>query len=99
MTVFAFATIAALSLIVQAQEVQRRTSAVEARLADENRLLTAYALLARTDLDRRIGETPVGPYTVRVSDPGQDTYLIVVDDTAGLELATIVFRPWSSDAP
>ncbi|MEK7668875.1 MAG: type II secretion system protein [Gemmatimonadota bacterium] len=76
--------------------------ALERELADEERLLAAYALLSRTDLDRRVGATETGPYHVGIQRPERALYRIAVGRTAapGVEdLVTVVFRPEPRDAP
>jgi type II secretory pathway component PulJ len=73
----------------------------ERELADEDRLLTAYTLLARTDLDRRIGERHVGPYLLTVARPERTLYRIALARAdAGVEdLVTVVYRPEPARAP
>lgn len=82
----------------------RAVSAARARereLADEDRLLTAYTLLARPDLDRRIGERHVGPYLVTVARPERTLYRIALarDDAVVEDLVTVVYRPEPARAP
>lgn len=80
----------------------RQAVVLERELADEERLLAAYALLSRTDLDRRLGTSETGPYRVGIERPERALYRIAVARTAapGVEdLVTVVFRPEPRDAP
>ena len=72
---------------------------VEARLrerqvADADRLLTAYTLLTRPELDQRLGNRTVGPYIVNIQRPERALYRIAVGD-----LITVVYRSDSTNAP
>jgi prepilin-type N-terminal cleavage/methylation domain-containing protein len=73
-----------------AQDIAR-----EATLADEDRLLTAYALLERADLDLRLGPRTVGDYMVDVERPELTLYRIAIArrDAPDVEqLVTVVYR-------
>lgn len=59
----------------------------EQEQADADRLLTAYTLLTRTELDRRLGDRHVGPYVVNVQRPEREVYRISIAD-----LVTVVHR-------
>ncbi|TMD02344.1 MAG: hypothetical protein E6J01_17940 [Chloroflexi bacterium] len=75
----------------------RATIAAEAReheQADAERLLSAYTLLKRTELDQRLGDRRVGPYVVNVQRPERELYRIAVAD-----LVTVVQRDEPSNAP
>jgi hypothetical protein len=64
-------------------------------LADEERLLTAWSLLKREELDQRIGERLVGPYVVRVQRPERGLYRLAVGRSVAPEvedLVTVVYR-------
>lgn len=68
----------------------------ERELADVERLLTAYTLLTRPDLDIRLGTTEIGAYVVSVQRPERELYRIAVGrvETPAVEdLVTVVFRP------
>lgn len=68
----------------------------ERELADEERLLTAYTLLTRSDLDRRLGDRTVGPYVTNVQRPEATLYRIAITRQGTLEvedLVTVVYRP------
>jgi hypothetical protein len=67
----------------------------ERELADEERLLTAWTLLKREDLDHRIGDRLVGLYVMRVQRPERGLYRIAVGRSAAPgveELVTVVYR-------
>lgn len=66
----------------------------ERESADAERLLAAYTLLTRTELDQRLGNRAVGPYTVNVQRPERDLYRIALAD-----LVTVVYRDGPADAP
>ena len=68
----------------------------EAELANEDRLLTAYSLLTRADLDRRLGRHEVGDYVVEIQRPELTLYRVSLGRRAasGVEdLVTVVYRP------
>lgn len=74
----------------------------EGELADEERLLTAYTLLTRSDLDRRLGDRTVGPYVTDVQRPEATLYRIALrrSNAPDLEdLVTVVYRPEPAHAP
>ncbi len=67
----------------------------ERELADEERLLAAHTLLARADLDRRIGSRELGPYIVSVQRPERTLYRIAIGRvTAPVveDVVTVVYR-------
>lgn len=67
----------------------------ERELADEERLLTAWSLLKREELDQRIGDRVVGPYVMRVQRPERGLYRLAVERQAAPgveELVTVVYR-------
>lgn len=93
LTIFGASALTTASLLNQLSESERRAQEVERRLADQDRLLTAYSLLEREDLDRRLGARVVGPYVVEVQRPAPSLYRITIGDSAGVDLATLVHRP------
>ena len=71
-------------------------------LADEERLVTAYTLLGRSDLDRRMGRREVGPYVVKIQCPERTLYRIALarTETPDVEdLVTVVFRAEPANVP
>jgi type II secretory pathway pseudopilin PulG len=94
--ILATAAMTAVSLLAQSADHQRRAQEVERRLADEERLMTAMALLSRDDLDRRLGRRIAGPYVVEVQRPTRVLYRVsvaVADSAAWPDLVTLVYRP------
>lgn len=72
---------------------------MERRVADEDRLLTAYALLNRRDLGRRVGLARVGRYDVRVERLDFALFRVTMGAAGGpVDLETILYRPEESDA-
>lgn len=74
----------------------------ERELADEERLLAEYTLLARADLDRRLGRREVGPYFADVQRPERTLYRIALARKTAPEvedLVTVVHRPETPRAP
>jgi hypothetical protein len=81
--------------VTQARERERE-------LADEDRLLSAYTLLARPDLDRRLGIRDVGPYLVKVQRPEPTLYRVALSRGQAPDvedLVTVVFRQEPAHAP
>lgn len=73
----------------------------ERRLADEERLLAAYTLLAPKDLDRRLGRRLAGPYIVEVQRPERTLYRIAIahEQSPQVEdLVTVLYRAGTGDA-
>ncbi len=93
LTIFALAAVSALAFLAQLTDATARAQATERRLADQDRLLTAYSFLTRTDLDRRLGRRAVGPWVVEVQRPRADLYRVAVGDSAAADLVTLLHRP------
>jgi len=98
-------TVAGLSLVALTAAAARATAAAQDRertQVDEDRLLAAYSLLGRGDLDVRLGSRVVGPYLVQVERPERALYRIAVAEQRAPtveDLVTVVYRPEPSDAP
>lgn len=92
LTIFACAAVAALGLLSQLTESEQRAEANERTVVDESRLLAAYSLLTRTDLDLRLGRRAVGPYVAEVQRPEPVLYRVAVGDSAGADLVTLLYR-------
>ncbi len=74
----------------------------EHELADEDRLLAAFTLLRREDLDRRLGDREVGPYVVTVQRPERALYRIAIRKSAMAnveDLVTVVYRAEGNRGP
>ncbi len=66
---------AALALVELESAGLRATAAThdrELELTDVDRLMVAYTLLNRPELDQRLGDRTVGRYVVNVQRPGRD---------------------------
>ena len=73
----------------------------ERAFADAERLVTAYALLTREDLDRRLGQREVGPYVLEVQRPERPLYRVDLRRREAPEvevLVTVLYRPERPDA-
>jgi hypothetical protein len=95
LAIFAAASVSVLGLLAQGAEHERRAEAAETRIADEERLLAAFTLLNRQDLDRRLGRRTVGPYVVEVQRPAAEIYRLTVglkDAPVAPDLATLIYR-------
>jgi len=71
----------------------------EREMADEERLLTAWSLLKRDELDQRIGDRVVGPYVVRVQRPERGLYRLAVERSAAPGVEELVTVVWRGVAP
>jgi len=97
-------TVAGLALVELVSGATRALTVAVARekeLADEERLLAAYTLLGRRDLDQRLGVREVGPYAVSVQRPERTLYriaLVRVTSPSVEDLVTVVHRPEPTDA-
>lgn len=81
--------------LVRAQQAAVSSSrAREADMVDAERLLIAYSLLRRSDLDLRLGSAPTGPYDVTISRPTRSLYRIAIGRIGGEPemLVTVVHR-------
>lgn len=67
----------------------------ERETADEQRLLTAYAVLGRQDLERRLGVRETGPYLVSVQRPERSLFRVSISRQAAADvedLVTVLYR-------
>ena len=83
------------TLVAEGIRAAASDRARERELVDEERLMTAYALLKRTDLDRRLGTRAVGPYLVTVQRPERTLYRVAIarGEAAQVEdLVTVLYR-------
>ena len=98
-------TTAALSMVELLDSGTRAVAEARVRereLADEDRLLSAFTLLDRTDLDRRIGRRVIGLYIADVQRPERVLYRIALARRAAPEvedLVTVVYRADPAHAP
>ena len=102
LVILATATIALLELVDAGTKAVAEARLRERELADEDRLLAAYTLLARTDLDRRVGMHEVGPYRVSVQRPEPTLYRVALsrEQAPDIEdLVTVIYRQDPAHAP
>ena len=81
---------------------ERDARARERTLAAEDRILSAMTLLARSDLDQRIGRHQIGEFTVSVQRPERTLYRIAISDMRSVQvedLVTVVYRREASHVP
>lgn len=101
LAVLSLAGLALLELVAGYARAMATSVARERELWDEERLLTAYALLQASDLDLRLGSRMTGPYVVTVQRPESNLYRIAVSRTATPQvedLVTVAYRR-GPDAP
>jgi type II secretory pathway component PulJ len=99
--ILSVAGLALVQLTAGAAQALAVAAARERELADEERLLTAYTLLGREDLVRRLGAQEVGSYRVGVQRPEPALYRIAIGRVAHPEiedLVTVAYRPEPGDA-
>ncbi|MGH7612407.1 MAG: type IV pilus modification PilV family protein [Gemmatimonadales bacterium] len=100
--IFGVAGLGFVELVAGGTRAVAAARARERELADEERLLAALTLLAREDLDRRIGIRVIGPYAIEVERPEQTLYRLSIrrQGTRGVEdLVTVVYRQEPPRAP
>jgi Tfp pilus assembly protein PilX len=91
--------VAGLGLVEVASAGMRATAAAAEReraQADADRLMAAYALLTRGDLDLRLGDRDVGRYVVRVERPEPTLYRVAMSFSGSPnveDLVTVLYRP------
>lgn len=99
LAVLALVGMAALGLMRVAIESQQLLAGREQELRQADRLLTAYTLLTRSELDQRIGAQRIGSYLLHVERPDRVLYRIAISDTIAQQtelLVTVVYRPEQS---
>lgn len=95
-TILGIAGLALAELVTSGTRAVADAKVREAELADQERLLAAYSLLTRADLDLRLGRRHVGPYFVEVQRPERSLYRIGLGRLTAPrteDLVTVVFRP------
>jgi hypothetical protein len=99
--ILATAGLAIVEVASESARAVRQASVLEKEVADEERLIAAHSLLAKTDLDRRLGMRDVGRYVVTVERPEHALYRIALRRKESPEvedLVTVVYRPKVHDA-
>jgi type II secretory pathway component PulJ len=96
LAILASAGTALIGLLGQALQAESELRDRERALRAAERVLTAAALLTRTDLDRRLGRHPVGELLLEVQRPRPTLYRLAVSlgSAPAVEmLVTVVYRP------
>jgi len=75
-TILGVAGLAFVELVSGGTRALNEARVRETEVADQERLLTAYALLTRVDLDLRLGRHDVGRYFVEIQRPERTLYRI-----------------------
>lgn len=89
------AGLALTGLVHQAIRAQAASERAERTLDEADRVLSALTLLAREDLDRRLGTHPLGEFLVNIQRPERTLYRIAIAETAAPErllLVTVLHR-------
>lgn len=89
---------AALLLSSDAIATARRASALDGEVRDAQRLISAISLWPSTDLDRHLGESVQGDWSLRVHRPTPHLYEVRIVDavSGGLVLETAIYRRYQS---
>lgn len=96
LTLLVVSGVSVVSLLSASLRSEMALAEREGTLREADRVLVALTLLARTDLDRRLGRHPAGPFVAEVRRPEPSLYRIGLreSDTAAVELlVTVVHRP------
>ncbi len=90
------AGLAVISLLDQAMRAEHAARDTEREYQAADRVLTALALLHRSELDQRIGTRPLGEFIVDIQRPERGLYRIAVASSGAPGrnlLVTVVARP------
>lgn len=94
LSVLAIAGLGLVELVAQAIRSGHHALTLERVTTDQDRLLAAWTLLDRRDLESRAGSHVVGPYVVRVTRLDWSLYRIDVGAIQSVpDLTTVVYRP------
>lgn len=96
LVILSVAGIALMETVTTALRSEREAQVRESVLATEDRLLVAFTLLKRGELDQRIGHRQVGEFIVDVQRPEPTLYRIAVRQQSSTQLedlVTVVYRP------
>ncbi len=93
LAILGIAGLALAETTAQALRLLKHTRVAETRVADMDRLMTAYTLLDRRDLGQRVGVHRVGSYQVRVERVEFDLFRVRIGaPQRGAELSTMLYR-------
>jgi len=96
------AGLALVDLVTAGLRAEGESRERERVLAVEDRVLTAFTLLTRADLDRRLGRHPIGELVADIERPERTLYRIALaqqESPQVEDLVTVVFRREASRAP
>src|SRR5205809_3015897 len=96
------AGLALVDLVTTGLRAEGESRERERVLAVEDRVLTAFTLLTRADLDRRLGRHPIGELVADIERPERTLYRIALaqqESPQVADLVTAVFRKEASRAP
>lgn len=95
LAILALTGTALVGAVSEAMRRERDMLLREQELVAMERVLAATSLLTRDELSQRLGDRPVGEFTVSVARPAAELFEIRVRPrgSAGDGLATLVFRP------
>jgi type II secretory pathway pseudopilin PulG len=91
-----------LDLVTGGLRAERDARERERALAVEERLLTAFTLLKREELDRRVGRHPIGDLIIDIQRPERTLYRIALAQASSPQvedLVTVVYRREPRNAP
>lgn len=97
--ILGFAGLALVELVSAGTRATTAARVRERELADEERLLAAWSLLSRRDLDQRLGRREVGPYVVEVQRPERALYRIALGRIEAPEMEDLVTVVWRPERP
>src|SRR2546425_832443 len=95
LAVLSGAGLALLDLITGGLHAERDARERERVLAVEERVLTAFTLLKRDELDRRLGRHPIGELVVEIQRPERTLYRFAISQQESSQvedLVTVVYR-------
>jgi type II secretory pathway component PulJ len=98
MTILCVGGLGVVGALNQALRSESDAGKREVVMAAADRVLSAIVLLSRTDLERRLGQRPVGEFLVDVERPERGLFRIAIAESRAPELetlVTVVFRPES----
>lgn len=95
LAILALSGTALVGAVSEAMRREREMLRREQELVAMERVLAATSLLTRDELSQRLGDRPVGEFTVSVARPGVEVFEIRIRPRGGEGdgLATLVFRP------
>jgi hypothetical protein len=95
LAILATTGLAMMALVQEGMATQQRVHDRDRELAAADRLLAAYSMLSRTDLDIRLGRRDVGEFTVTVQRPEPELYRAEVAPAGAPDralLVTVLYR-------